>query len=84
VNNFKGKKALLLKWFQQGKTVEQCSEPGPSFGKFSGIEECPISGIIPVINRLFRDGEIRYITFNSFGMRWERYYSVIVNGVAND
>jgi hypothetical protein len=69
---------------EQGNVIEQCSEPGPSFGKFSGTEECPISGIIPVINRLFRDGKIRYKTFNSFGLRWERYYSVNVNGETND
>jgi len=80
VNNFKIKKNILLAWLKQGNVIERCSEPGPAFGKFSGIEGCPISGLETVINRLFRDGELSYKTFLSLGMRWDRYFPVNVNG----
>lgn len=77
MNRFTNKKSQLLDWIMAGNAIEQCSEPGPSFGKFSGTENCPIAGIEPVINRLLRDGKLQYETFLSFGMRWERYIPVI-------
>jgi len=77
VDNLKTRKTQLLDWLMQGNCIERCSEPGPAFGKFSGVENCPVSGIEPVINRLFRDGKLKYETFHSFGMRWEKYIPVI-------
>lgn len=74
--NFKDKKSTLLEWLIAGNIIERCSEPGPAFGNFSGIENSPITGIEPVINRLFREGKLRYETFNEYGMRWERYLPV--------
>ena len=74
MNNFAKRKAQFLDWFKKGNVIERCSEPGPVFGKFSGTEACPVSGIEPLIARLFRDGVLKYKTFYSYGIRWERYY----------
>lgn len=84
MNNFKDKKNALLAWMNAGNFIERCSEPGPSFGKFSGIDSCPISGVEPVINRLFREGKLKYKTFHTYGMRWEKYLPVTSEKISGE
>ena len=80
VSNFKERKAILLNWLQQGNIIERCSEPGPSFGEFFGIDQCPITGVESLTNRLIREGQLKYETFHAIGMRIDRYIIVNVNG----
>lgn len=84
VNSFKEKKIVLFTWINAGNVLERCSQPGPSFGKFSGVENCPITAVEPVLNRLLRDGQLDFETFYDFGIRWERFVPKISENIPGE